>query len=881
MPHVNKLDTLSLRSNNFRTSSTSTARADAVPLPPPLLVILARFPRLRSVKIISPPGIKIVSPTSNEADLPMLHTIRHLSIIESEFGVALALVPFCPNLAMLSYDCLIGMKSVPRDDPWPALRELALQHINSASSLIDRQPPPRFGRVDRLSLGADVTDGIFTPSQARPVLALLSATQPGALVVRGSVRGRSVLTAGGTTWGEIAGIVPRLRSLEICMKTQDPRRLDELHSVFSETRLVWLRIQVVADGRLQEWLEQEQVADRMTSPVCEAIRLLDPRKFFSAVPSLRVLGIGDTMGVPMGFEGYVKPAIKWPSPAGGASAMASSKRSTRGEKKVRTRRHRWWWSEGTREGGPEMVEIWREDAESAREIIESPDFDAEKSLDVSTMLCSSIASPGKSQRWDHVGEWMGLVRADRGHAHELGGALVEVPRRVTPGIQSGQKKLFSIRACEATLDVHPERVWGLFFTSMMDSPACAKCGTVLSDDAKRCSGCRSARYCSDSCQNEHWVLHIFDCKIDKPIDPSHHLARACYLQTPPLHLPTRIDYGFEQVSRRGVPSGEEDLLSLYRLVLSKASLKDVRRWQRKGQLVHGIKSILEALPSEDREPAYSWFLANQSCLARSAVLVSDIPSPNLTPNIDDLFRVGSMRFDGTTPEDIKTMLCSCPLDGTRHVCFFFYLSVLSRIPAIPPLPTWVQFGFVAALSKAAQDAMGEAYTELAWACPFEDFFAAFEAGTMFSLFHRYNIVVSDARFFADVMSVPSSSGPKSVWYLKQHVDVVKERKMPVGWTGCAPLMAAYQIDYGYLNCHRPEDVGLLDDLYIRLFSKVEEGMDPMELHEACVERRLLEYVGRFVTVTPHAMRYASLLKNPQGVMKESDNLYNVRMVYDL
>jgi hypothetical protein len=47
-----------------------------------------------------------------------------------------------------------------------------------------------------------------------------------------------------------------------------------------------------------------------------------------------------------------------------------------------------------------------------------------------------------------------------------------------------------------------------------DMMCCASCGNTERDDIKlkKCTACKSVRYCSDQCQKEHKAQHKRDCK---------------------------------------------------------------------------------------------------------------------------------------------------------------------------------------------------------------------------------------------------------------------------------------------------------------------------------------------------------------------------------
>ena len=128
---------------------------------------------------------------------------------------------------------------------------------------------------------------------------------------------------------------------------------------------------------------------------------------------------------------------------------------------------------------------------------------------------------------------------------------------------------------------------------------CATCETV-SENARRCSGCHRAWYCSTACQERNWPIHIFDCRPNKPINSVYHLARACYRDLVPIDHQTRKDYGFEKAEALlGGESGSM-LLGLYQGVFNVLSTppKEVRRWKEEGKLSSGIKDAFATVKDQ-------------------------------------------------------------------------------------------------------------------------------------------------------------------------------------------------------------------------------------------------------------------------------------------
>ncbi|KAH9939358.1 uncharacterized protein BXZ73DRAFT_99561 [Epithele typhae] len=413
---------------------------------------------------------------------------------------------------------------------------------------------------------------------------------------------------------------------------------------------------------------------------------------------------------------------------------------------------------------------------------------------------------------------------------------------------------------------------------------CAMCEAMLPGNSKRCSGCQEVSYCNERCQNEHWVLHIFDCQTNKPIGTVYYLARACRLQHPPVHAPTRLEYGFEKIVWLVGPDKEHDLLRMYERLLRQVSPKDLRQWQRQGHLVRGIQSAFDALPPHERGPTFSWFLEHQHILDKPADFDFDRMSALAEKDAAALVRAGWLRMGGApsaTPLDIAAALGRMP--GPERFRAGFYCTALAGWLPLPSQQAWVRFGFVAQPSQAAQAALARAYAALAAACPFLEFSAAHASGAVPALFARHAVAVPHPRLFADVMSTPPAHpAPKSVWFLKQHVDIVASTPpddLARNGSSRGYHVEAFRIDYGYVRCRSAGDGEPLDALYARLFAKMEQGVDPLELHEACAAGRLAEYAGRFVKLDAHAEEYARLLSTGRGVMAESGAVYDVESVF--
>ena len=376
---------------------------------------------------------------------------------------------------------------------------------------------------------------------------------------------------------------------------------------------------------------------------------------------------------------------------------------------------------------------------------------------------------------------------------------------------------------------------------------------------KACAGCRKVWYCSKQCQQKHWKYHIFDCKTGKPISTVYHLARACNDDLVPMDPQTRKDYGFAKAEELMGGEAEVKLLGLYQGLFGALQVqpKEVRQWQNEGTLIEGIKAAFETIPSIHRGGYYPWFLENQHILDGRNVDEND--AIELTAGrVEGMLRAGWV-LTGGSPQDsdatISRQLRSMP--AGRASCHFIYAYAASSCYPGPYEQLWRTFGFVAASSQAVELDYGRAYHRLAKLCPLKEFCDAFEAYRIPSLFDKYRISLPKSHhLFRDVMSGPSQ---KSVWDLKHYVDW--SSAISEDFAEKPRLTMTLVVDYGFMNCKNDEESRMLVDIYTKLFSKLESGMDPLALHDACLQGKLVDFVRGFVKLAPYTAKYTRLLKN--------------------
>ncbi|KAH9884929.1 hypothetical protein C8Q73DRAFT_796044 [Cubamyces lactineus] len=367
---------------------------------------------------------------------------------------------------------------------------------------------------------------------------------------------------------------------------------------------------------------------------------------------------------------------------------------------------------------------------------------------------------------------------------------------------------------------------------------------VPKSDLRQCPSCANAPYCSEKCQKEAWPSHIFRCWPGQTIKTAYHLFRAAARDEIPSDEETRRDYGFTKAAALGWHA-ESNLFGLYigLLIVLQVPPDDLHRWRLEGRLIERIKSVYEPIPPEYRGEYYPWFLQHQYLL--------ETPGHAST--------IGNML---THPFRAAWSLVHGGFDVMRAKVWgpspnraFLDLWKQGLLPS-PFFGEWLRYGFVSTLSEAEAADLDIRYRYLFLHHSFEEFCAAYKSSGIPALFDRHGLPCSI--LFRDVMSCTPSL-PKTVWRLKSYIDLLATVRGS-GLKVSLALTSAVASDYGFGNCRTDGDTELLSRIYTRYFSHPDTS--PLDLHEACMEGMLLEYLEPFIDWKPtERTRCRMLLKN--------------------
>ncbi|KAH9939396.1 uncharacterized protein BXZ73DRAFT_76095 [Epithele typhae] len=348
---------------------------------------LQAFPALRTLclrtdRIFVPP-VKRATRQSTPHPRATLPNIRNLTII----SWSPLPVPDCPHIEELTLDRRELYSQSAAGLQWPPLRALTILYngnqdwmtrreasrITSASRLwFNSSPPSEHGAWHHeRNVGKSYCKeipGLSTFQFSCTLLWFLDLSdiqmQTGFIPQRGRFTDNKIA---------LTRVAAHLRSLHIdvhhstFMKEASWATLRVLPQVLAAAPLVHLTLVLVprnhkADAVVpSSWAAQELVRVRVAREI--------PRRLAEAIVTLRVLQVGDAM-----------PHTAWLPPQQVKHGDDKGKQE-KWERRLQemaamevVRRLRWWWIERT-DGGAVMTEIWREDGERARDLVEEDRFD--------------------------------------------------------------------------------------------------------------------------------------------------------------------------------------------------------------------------------------------------------------------------------------------------------------------------------------------------------------------------------------------------------------------------------------------------------------------------------------------------------------------------
>ncbi|KAJ7651235.1 hypothetical protein FB45DRAFT_820738 [Roridomyces roridus] len=378
------------------------------------------------------------------------------------------------------------------------------------------------------------------------------------------------------------------------------------------------------------------------------------------------------------------------------------------------------------------------------------------------------------------------------------------------------------------LDIFEPRTKSLVPLSVQARHLCAFCGVSA---GVRCSGCKKVWYCDRMCQKDDWSSHLVNCyqAVGRPVTSADHLRAAIHRRRLPDDLEILSDYGFTRVNEEG----QVQLQGIYYIVFDEGVRpRELLRWQRTGNLYEELETFFNRLENWETYPIITWFRANRYAFD----LTMPVPE-HATSGLAEVTQaaIALWKRVGDFPSQDLDEIFGYIADQwpEEKAAVFRFLSVEMCYPLRPGITDWVHFGFCACHDQYEEMFLAQTYRMLSQRCSFDDFVTAYGTSKLAELFdtcelHGRRIVHP---YLEDVLS-GSPSALKSVRELKRHVlDVDATR---------ADLNPSVLVDYGFIHCASESEYHDLRDLYRNIFQR--RGANPLMLHEACIARKLYEFV---------------------------------------
>ncbi|KAI0853036.1 hypothetical protein F5Y00DRAFT_130748 [Daldinia vernicosa] len=385
---------------------------------------------------------------------------------------------------------------------------------------------------------------------------------------------------------------------------------------------------------------------------------------------------------------------------------------------------------------------------------------------------------------------------------------------------------------------------------------CKTCDNITS---RRCTLCGRDWYCSEHCQKQMRLYHIFYCNL-RPLTTADYLCRDCFEDRMPDDPEVLDDFGFNRCKTRDEQS---HLLGVYIGLFKYFDVpsETVDGWRRNGILLDQIAQAFNKIPEESRGKYFPWLLRNTHLLSQDKTVEPSQESPK--SYLARVFEEARPYLKGQ--DSGKTMEQLEPLDKRR--CFtFFALTLQNSSP--PPIELavdqWYDFGFATCIGRDltpegiqhSEGWLGGLYSTLLFGrkarrayckslgipydgppdppiCPFDEFYRAWSSYTLPSVFDKYGYGdrIDEWPFFRKFISTKPEKRAH-VWRLLQYIAIGELNAID----STPKLMNAAKF-YGISSHVDTRERLALYEFYRQLLGVV----DPLSLEEACEQGTLLRF----------------------------------------
>ncbi|UKZ88150.1 uncharacterized protein TrAFT101_003913 [Trichoderma asperellum] len=423
--------------------------------------------------------------------------------------------------------------------------------------------------------------------------------------------------------------------------------------------------------------------------------------------------------------------------------------------------------------------------------------------------------------------------------------------------------------CEANLDTLPGQTQSQS-ARIIPKPEQlqGECYTCERETSRRCEFCNLDWFCSRECQDKMRLSHLTKCSA-RSITTADRLCDDVIRDQFPDDPETREHFG---LARCRDWREQSYLLGLYQGLVLYLHVEAIQlnEWREKNILVSEIIKTFSKLPEKNRGDYFRWFFRNQHILDNSN------PPLQLNGKDNPVVRAVNAARPYLDPEDRVKPFQQLEPPSKRH-CFLVYALALDSSHPNPydgaEFDLWYDFGFVVCRDEWGEQGLGSLYSQLVGGnkfltdydqslgttirnypekptCSFNEFWLAYEKGSLANLFRRYGLgrMLDRDLGLEEFLSFPLAQRElrPSVWRLKHFLALDPNNPL-----SNFPKVEAAAQEYGFTSQLNAGTRLALRQFYEQLFKKV----NPLRVHEAKNHGELCEYAESNIDVIDDGVRH--------------------------
>lgn len=269
-----------------------------------------------------------------------------------------------------------------------------------------------------------------------------------------------------------------------------------------------------------------------------------------------------------------------------------------------------------------------------------------------------------------------------------------------------------------------------------------ECSHCRKPTTKKCSGCRSASYCSGECQRAEWYRHIFKCCPGRELDSADFLVLAVYDGGDHPDLKAAEDFGFNKlVSLEAI----NKLSHIYFTLVRKLHVgsRALHKWQTKNSLYSEI--VRRLLLTQSHGPNFQWLLQNRHIL--------DCNVSHVQPITDEEYS-RARHYIGETQlgDDERVSKTAQTFQQSRRDAIDFYALTLGQKCPLPHFRERKEFKVCDIIREVDELGLRDLFQDLLTKCTFYEFRNAIAHDTILHLLDQYGFHQRRSRYWPNTFT---------------------------------------------------------------------------------------------------------------------------------